>query len=76
MTTATIKDSEQEVRQRSTVACVVSVVMTLYPGEAATGTPDGVGFKRTPPRFLGSGDVVEVDLAGIVVKPIATQARV
>ena len=26
----------------------------------ATGTPSGVGWKRTPPRWLRDGDVVEV----------------
>ena len=30
-----------------------------------TGTPSGVGFARTPPRFLQSGDVVESEIAGI-----------
>lgn len=27
----------------------------------ATGTPEGVGYVRTPPRLLRSGDVVEVE---------------
>ena len=31
----------------------------------ATGTPSGVGFKRTPPLFLQDGDVVEVEIEGI-----------
>lgn len=30
-----------------------------------TGTPSGVGFARTPPRFLNSGDVVESEVGGI-----------
>ncbi len=34
--------------------------MTLLPGDVvSTGTPDGVGKARTPPRFLKPGDVVE-----------------
>ena len=42
--------------------------MTLEPGDViATGTPDGVGFARTPPQFLHDGDVVEVDIEGIGV---------
>ena len=42
--------------------------MTLEPGDViATGTPEGVGFARTPPEFLRDGDVMEVDLAGIGV---------
>jgi 2-keto-4-pentenoate hydratase/2-oxohepta-3-ene-1,7-dioic acid hydratase in catechol pathway len=31
----------------------------------ATGTPAGVGFKRTPPEFLSSGDIVEVWIEGV-----------
>lgn len=44
----------------------VSTLVTLVPGDIiATGTPDGVGAARVPPRFLGPGDTVEVDVAGI-----------
>jgi 2-keto-4-pentenoate hydratase/2-oxohepta-3-ene-1,7-dioic acid hydratase in catechol pathway len=32
-----------------------------------TGTPSGVGMGRTPPVFLGAGDVVEVDIDGLGV---------
>jgi len=31
----------------------------------ATGTPDGVGFARTPPEFLKPGDVMETEVEGI-----------
>lgn len=42
--------------------------MTLLPGDViATGTPEGVGFARTPPEFLRDGDVMEVDIDGIGV---------
>ncbi|HZY98527.1 MAG TPA: fumarylacetoacetate hydrolase family protein [Candidatus Baltobacteraceae bacterium] len=42
--------------------------MTLLPGDIiATGTPEGVGFARTPPEFLAGGDVMEVDIEGIGV---------
>lgn len=38
----------------------------LGPGDVvATGTPGGVGFKRSPPLFLKQGDVVEVDVEGV-----------
>ena len=30
-----------------------------------TGTPSGVGFARTPPRFLAAGDIVESEIEGI-----------
>jgi 2-keto-4-pentenoate hydratase/2-oxohepta-3-ene-1,7-dioic acid hydratase in catechol pathway len=39
----------------------LSAITELRPGDViATGTPEGVGFKRTPPRYLQSGDTVEV----------------
>jgi len=42
--------------------------MTLLPGDViATGTPEGVGFARTPPEFLCDGDVLEVDVERIGV---------
>ena len=38
----------------------------LNPGDIiATGTPSGVGFARTPPRWLVAGDIVEVEISGI-----------
>ena len=40
--------------------------MTLLPGALiATGTPDGVGFARTPAEFLKPGDVMETEVKGI-----------
>jgi 2-keto-4-pentenoate hydratase/2-oxohepta-3-ene-1,7-dioic acid hydratase in catechol pathway len=40
--------------------------MTLEPGDViATGTPDGVGFARTPPEFFRDGDVVEISIQKI-----------
>ena len=46
----------------------VSKGMTLLPGAIiATGTPDGVGFARTPPEFLRPGDVMETEVEGIGV---------
>ena len=39
----------------------LSGLMTLEPGDiVVTGTPEGVGAHRDPPRFLAAGDVVEV----------------
>jgi 2-keto-4-pentenoate hydratase/2-oxohepta-3-ene-1,7-dioic acid hydratase in catechol pathway len=44
----------------------VSKGMTLLPGSIiASGTPDGVGFARTPPEFLKPGDVMETEVQGI-----------
>jgi 2-keto-4-pentenoate hydratase/2-oxohepta-3-ene-1,7-dioic acid hydratase in catechol pathway len=40
--------------------------MTLLPGTIiATGTPEGVGFARTPPEFLQPGDVMETEVEGV-----------
>lgn len=42
--------------------------MTLLPGAMiATGTPDGVGFARTPPEYLRPGDLMESEVEGIGV---------
>jgi 2-keto-4-pentenoate hydratase/2-oxohepta-3-ene-1,7-dioic acid hydratase in catechol pathway len=45
---------------------VISAGITLLPGDIiATGTPAGVGIGFDPPRFLTSGDVVEVTITGL-----------
>ena len=39
---------------------------TLLPGTViATGTPQGVGMARTPPRWLKEGDTITVEIEGI-----------
>jgi 2,4-diketo-3-deoxy-L-fuconate hydrolase len=44
----------------------LSHIVTLWPGDLIfTGTPAGVGYARTPPRFLHSGDVVTSYIEGI-----------
>lgn len=46
----------------------VSKGMTLLAGSIiASGTPDGVGFARTPPEFLRPGDVMESEVEHIGV---------
>ena len=38
----------------------------LSPGDViATGTPEGVGSSRKPPRFMAAGDTLEVDIPGV-----------
>jgi 2-keto-4-pentenoate hydratase/2-oxohepta-3-ene-1,7-dioic acid hydratase in catechol pathway len=40
--------------------------MTLLPGTVImTGTPEGVGYARTPPVFLKAGQTVECSIEGI-----------
>lgn len=44
----------------------LSAGITLQPGDViATGTPAGVGIGFDPPRFMVSGDVVEVAITGL-----------
>jgi 2-keto-4-pentenoate hydratase/2-oxohepta-3-ene-1,7-dioic acid hydratase in catechol pathway len=39
---------------------------TLAPGTVIlTGTPEGVGFGRTPPRYLRPGDTINIEIDGI-----------
>lgn len=55
----------------------ISRLMTLEAGDIiATGTPEGVGFKRTPPIFLKDGDVVEVEIEkiGVLRNPVVRSA--
>jgi 2-keto-4-pentenoate hydratase/2-oxohepta-3-ene-1,7-dioic acid hydratase in catechol pathway len=65
-----------EIMQQSTTADMIfgadeiisfiSAGMTLMPGDIiATGTPEGVGVYRDPPRFLKDGDVVEIEIERI-----------
>ena len=51
------------------VAYIVSYLsqfMSLHPGDViSTGTPPGVGMGKTPPQYLRSGDVVELEVEGL-----------
>jgi 2-keto-4-pentenoate hydratase/2-oxohepta-3-ene-1,7-dioic acid hydratase in catechol pathway len=48
------------------IIAYVSAFTPLSPGDViATGTPGGVGAKRTPPVWMKPGDTIEVDIAGI-----------
>jgi 2-keto-4-pentenoate hydratase/2-oxohepta-3-ene-1,7-dioic acid hydratase in catechol pathway len=47
--------------------------LTLEAGDIIlTGTPEGVGFARTPPEFLKDGDIVEceIDQIGMLRNPV------
>ena len=46
----------------------LSLGQTLEPGDIiSSGTPEGVGFARTPPEFMKSGDLLETEIDGIGV---------
>jgi 2-keto-4-pentenoate hydratase/2-oxohepta-3-ene-1,7-dioic acid hydratase in catechol pathway len=51
----------------------LSAGMTLEPGDIiSTGTPEGVGFARSPPEFMKPGDLLETEIEkiGILRNPI------
>ena len=44
----------------------ISALCPLLPGDLIfTGTPEGVGYARKPPRFLHPGDVLTSTIEGI-----------
>jgi 2-keto-4-pentenoate hydratase/2-oxohepta-3-ene-1,7-dioic acid hydratase in catechol pathway len=44
----------------------ISAGITLLPGDLiATGTPAGVGIGFNPPKFMRSGDVIEISITGL-----------
>ena len=59
-------NTEQMIFRIPRIIAELSKGMTLEPGDViATGTPDGVGFARTPPEFFTDGDVVEIEIQKI-----------
>ena len=59
-----------------TIVEFLSASTTLLPGTVIlTGTPHGVGMARNPPRFLASGDVVEIEIEniGTLRNPVAEE---
>lgn len=58
---------------------IIAYVSQALPWKAgdiiATGTPSGVGFKRTPPVFLKPGDQIEVHISevGVLINPVAAE---
>jgi 2-keto-4-pentenoate hydratase/2-oxohepta-3-ene-1,7-dioic acid hydratase in catechol pathway len=55
----------------------ISKRLTLLPGDViATGTPEGIGATMNPPRLMGPGDVVEVEVEKLgVVRNTITKPR-
>ena len=56
----------------------LSTAFTLEPGDIiATGTPGGVGFKMSPPRYLAAGDTVRIEIGGIGIleNPVVEEPR-
>ncbi|MDQ6932342.1 MAG: fumarylacetoacetate hydrolase family protein [Candidatus Eremiobacteraeota bacterium] len=73
----TVRVNGAEKQYASTSSMIFSVAriiselskgLTLEPGDIiATGTPQGVGFARTPPEFFQDQDIVEVEIQPIGV---------
>jgi 2-keto-4-pentenoate hydratase/2-oxohepta-3-ene-1,7-dioic acid hydratase in catechol pathway len=75
----------QEVQRASTAQMItpmdvqiayISTFIDLEPGDViVTGTPGGVGARRTPPLFMRPGDVVEVEIdkVGLLRNPVAAE---
>jgi 2-keto-4-pentenoate hydratase/2-oxohepta-3-ene-1,7-dioic acid hydratase in catechol pathway len=60
---APVKDLIFDIQE---LIATISAGITLLPGDLiATGTPAGVGIGFDPPRFVGSGDVIEVSITGL-----------
>jgi 2-keto-4-pentenoate hydratase/2-oxohepta-3-ene-1,7-dioic acid hydratase in catechol pathway len=54
----------------------ISTFTTLQPGDViVSGTPGGVGAKRTPPVWMKAGDRVEIEVSkiGVLVNPIVAE---
>jgi 2-keto-4-pentenoate hydratase/2-oxohepta-3-ene-1,7-dioic acid hydratase in catechol pathway len=59
-------NTDQMIFRIPRIIAELSKGMTLEPGDViATGTPDGVGFARTPPEFFHDGDTVEIEIQKI-----------
>lgn len=59
------------------IIAYISSIATLEPGDViSTGTPPGVGFTRTPPRWLRPGETVriEIEKIGVLENPIVAEA--
>jgi 2-keto-4-pentenoate hydratase/2-oxohepta-3-ene-1,7-dioic acid hydratase in catechol pathway len=58
------------------IVAYVSSMLPLEPGDIiATGSPDGAGVSRTPPRFLSAGDRLEIEVDGVGVLANGVAAR-
>ncbi len=59
-------NTNELVNKIDSMIAYLTTVMTLEPGDIlATGTPNGVGASRKPPRWLKAGEVVRIEIDGL-----------
>jgi 2-keto-4-pentenoate hydratase/2-oxohepta-3-ene-1,7-dioic acid hydratase in catechol pathway len=66
--------TEQMIFKIPRLIAYISTFTTLLPGDViVTGTPGGVGARRTPPVWMKPGDKVEIEIdkVGILENSIA-----
>lgn len=85
--TLTTRLNGQVLQQATTAQLIFSIprlinyLSTFVPLEAGdvivTGTPGGVGFKRSPPVFMRAGDTVEIEVSGVgtLVNTVAAEPQ-
>lgn len=72
-TTVQDGNTKDMIFQVADILSLISRTFTVNPGDViASGTPEGVGYVRTPPWLLVPGDTVEVDIErlGVLSTPI------
>ena len=48
------------------IIAYLSHTLTLLPGDViSTGSPEGAGMSQDPPRYLRTGDRLEIEVSGI-----------
>jgi 2-keto-4-pentenoate hydratase/2-oxohepta-3-ene-1,7-dioic acid hydratase in catechol pathway len=61
-------NTEHQIFSIAAIISYLSSFLTLSPGDViATGTPQGIGAKRTPPVWLHPGDEVEIEIGRVGV---------
>jgi 2-keto-4-pentenoate hydratase/2-oxohepta-3-ene-1,7-dioic acid hydratase in catechol pathway len=63
-----VQDTQTELMVASVPRLIAycSTILPLLPGDViVSGTPGGVGARRTPPLWMKDGDVCEVEISGI-----------